>query len=514
MSRTKKFLGGVGFGYANQVLVTVVGLWLTPFLLRHIEPQGYGLWLVGMQFMAYLMLLDFGVVALLPRETALMAGRGGDDGGNAREDLAALVGQAARLTMWQTPFVALGAVALWFMIPTEWEPLRRPLGLVLAVFVVMFPLRIFHAVLQGLQDFAFIGKTQICVWLTSNAVMVALVLADYGLLALALGGIVAQVLTAPVLFYRLRTRFPDALPGRLPALPWNVARGLLTKGGWISISQISQAILVGTDIFIIGKFFGPAAVVPYVCTGKLISVLANQPQLFILAAGPGLSEMKVREPLHRVSQVCVALTHAMLIMSGAIACLVLTVNRGFINWWVGAEQYGGFWLTVLILTNMLLRHWKLTAGYTILFFGYDRHLAITALLDGLVTLAGMAVGGWLFGTLGVALGGLSGVCLISLPRNLTVLARETGTTVGGLMGSLWPWLWRFLILIVMAGMVARVWVPEGFVSIAATAVVTSAIYLVVMLPAMLRTSLSTYLPQRLSALLMRIFSVPQPSNPA
>ena len=34
MSRTRRFLGGVAFGYANQALVTLVGLWLTGTALR------------------------------------------------------------------------------------------------------------------------------------------------------------------------------------------------------------------------------------------------------------------------------------------------------------------------------------------------------------------------------------------------------------------------------------------------------------------------------------------------
>ncbi|MDQ3804559.1 MAG: hypothetical protein M3416_12090, partial [Acidobacteriota bacterium] len=80
MGRTKRFIGGVGYGYANQVVVTLTGLWLTPFLLGRVGQHDYGLWLVGAQVMAYLMLADFGVVALLPRETAFATGRAGAGG--------------------------------------------------------------------------------------------------------------------------------------------------------------------------------------------------------------------------------------------------------------------------------------------------------------------------------------------------------------------------------------------------------------------------------------------------
>ena len=42
MSRTRRFLGGVGVGYAHQVLVTAVGVFLTPFLLSRMAERSGG----------------------------------------------------------------------------------------------------------------------------------------------------------------------------------------------------------------------------------------------------------------------------------------------------------------------------------------------------------------------------------------------------------------------------------------------------------------------------------------
>ncbi len=75
VTRTHRFLGGLSLGYFYLGLVTVVGLWLTPFLLGRIGTHDYGLWLITSQILGYLMLLDLGVVALVPRETAYATGR-------------------------------------------------------------------------------------------------------------------------------------------------------------------------------------------------------------------------------------------------------------------------------------------------------------------------------------------------------------------------------------------------------------------------------------------------------
>ena len=63
-----------------------------------------------------------------------------------RRELSALELRGA----WAGTVVALAGLMLWFYLPATWDALRPPLGLVLAAFVVLFPLRILHATLRGL----------------------------------------------------------------------------------------------------------------------------------------------------------------------------------------------------------------------------------------------------------------------------------------------------------------------------------------------------------------------------
>ena len=506
MSRTDRFLSGVGFGYASQVLTTLVGLWLTPFLLHSIGQHDYGLWLVGAQLMSYLALLDLGVVALLPRETAFATGRAR---GRIEEanDLPMIIGQTVRMVIWQMPLVALAAAAAWLMLPVDWEGLRSPIGFVLLAFVLTFPLRIFGAVLHGLQDLAFLGRVQIISYLLSTALIVALVYAGWGLYALAVGWTALQLMNAVASLLRLRARFPTTLPRSLPDLVWGTARVRLHQGFWVSLSQIAQVLLNGTDILIIGKLFGPAAVVPFVCTGKLITVLANQPQMLLAAAGPALSQMKTGESRERLAQVCIALAQAVLMLSGAVVCVVLVVNQGFVGRWVGAGQYGGFWLTALLLLSMLLRHWNLTIAYTIFCFGYERRLCLTALLDGLLSVGAVLLFVRWYGLMGAPLGMILGVCLVSLPMNLSALAGESGMSVGGMVRPLAPWLARFVMLVGGALAIARVWTSDSIWLLGLTAILTATVYTAVMFPLTLRLPLGLYVRPRWFPIRTRVFRV-------
>lgn len=272
-------------------------------------------------------------------------------------------------------------------------------------------------------------------------------------------------------------------------------------------------LLNGTEILIIGKVFGPAAVVPFVITGKLIGVLANQPQMLMALAGPALSQMRMGETRERLSEVCIALSQAMLMLSGAAVCIVLAVNQGFVGRWVGARQYGGFWLTALILLSMLLRHWNLTVGYALFCFGYERRLCLTALLDGLVSVCAAFLFVRSFGLVGAPMGMIAGALLVSLPANVSAFARESDKSVVRLMQPLLPWFVRLMVLVGVTGAMARIWIPDTFLLLGLTGTVTALVYFVVMFPLTLRHPLGQYVRPRLFPIRARVFRALRANSP-
>jgi O-antigen/teichoic acid export membrane protein len=495
MTRTNRFLGGLVMTYGYQGLLVLAGFWLMPFYLGHIGQHDYGLWLVGTQLLNYLTLTDFGVVALLPLETAYATGRAGGSANAA--DLPEIIGRSARIVLYQLPIVILAAIVMWLTIPASWAELRGPLAVALLAFIVGFPLRILPAVLQGLQDLAFANGLQTVVWILSTVATVAMILAGWKLYALALGWLISQVAMTPLYAYRLWTRFPGVLPRRLPPLVWSAARTQLGKGFWVSVSQVAQLLTSNTDNLIIGRLLGPAAVVPYSFTGKLPGVLGNQASMAMHTAAPALCELKTGESRKRVFQALSALNQAMLTFSGLVFCVVVVINHWFVDWWVAArqygEQYGGIWLTLAILMCMVIRHWTTTSAYAVFCFDHQRRISLTNLCDGVVTAGACLVCTALWGVIGAPIGGMIGACLVSLPLNLLLIARDTETTLGQLIsGMLGGWFWRFVLLITGAIVVALRWSPKSLPEAGLAAASVAAIYCLVMLPNVLRAPLGIY----------------------
>jgi len=483
----------------------LTGLWMTPFLLHRIGQHDYGLWLVGLQVLTYLTLIDFGVVALLPRETAYATGRGG--GIESATDLPHIVGQTSLIVLWQTPIVAVAAAGVYIFMPAQWENLRLPLAWMLAGFVLTFPLRVFHAVLQGLQDLTFLGAITLISWAVNTALTIVLVFRGFGLSALAIGWIAGQTLASAIYFCRLKLRFPTVLPSRLPSSGWQSIRTQLTSGFWVSVAQMAQLLVTATDMLILGKVLGPAAVVPYACTGKIISVLANQPQMLMQAAAPGLCEMTTGETRGRMLSALTSLTQLMLMASAAIFSVVILVNPGFVQWWVGPNLYGGTALNLTLLAAMFFRHFNTPYAFAVLFLGHERRLSLTNLSDGAVTVVTAVLLTHAIGTIGAPLGSLAGVCLVSIPRNFRLLARETNVSFGEILWPLWPLLARTTGLWVVLLLLSTVWVPHGFQLVAAASVAVAVIYSALILPLVFRPPIRGYLAAALPPVIARRFAL-------
>ena len=504
MSRTQRFLTGFVTGYAHMVLATIAGLWLTPFFLRHLGQSTYGLWLVGTQIIAYLLLMDLGIVALLPRETAYITGR---TGRHDAPELRHLIEKTLSLACAQTPVVLAAALfALWWL-PESWAGLRTPLAVVLAVFVVSFPLRVFAAALTGLQDLAFVARTQFAAWAAGTLVNIVLVLQGFTLSALAAGWCVTQAIVIAACGLRLARMFPGAMPRRLAFSEFASVRDYVSRSMWVSVSQLAQVLLNGTDVMIIGAFLGPAAVVPYACTGKLVSVLANQPQAILQSAAPALSELRTTADRGRLFQVSAALAQATLAVSGLVACIVLAVNAGFVRWWVGPDQFSGLVLTVLLLVAMIIRHFNTTNVYALFCFGHERRLALTGLADGVITLAISAVLVSRFGLIGAPLGTTAGVVLISAPLNLAALSRETGAPRGQMIATLGPWMWRFAIVALVAGVTGARLQPASFLLLAILGGAAAVLYTVAVVAPLLRSPAGIYLRPLLTRVRTAVYSL-------
>jgi O-antigen/teichoic acid export membrane protein len=437
--------------------------------------------------------MDLGVVALLPREVAYATGASANPAA-----VASVLSKARRLILLQLPLAALlGCGVFWYL----HDPARDDgpaLGLIVLAYAVQYPLRIYPATLQGLQDLAFLGWTRTGLWLVQAIVLVVGIRAGLGMWALALGWIAQQGLLPLICWGRLRLAFPDLCAHAGPRPTPQESLQYLSRGLWVTLTRVAQVLLNGTEILLVQHLLGPAAVVIYVCSSKLVTMVAQQTYSLVLTAEPALSELRGSGDADRLVQVSAALRELMLQISGLAACVVLATNEGFVTWWVGAPRYAGQDLTLWLLTVMMVRHFTFTLGHLLYCCGYERALACLGVLDGVATI----LAGWLLipilGLAGAPIGSLLGVLSMHLPVCLYLCARDSRLPLLQLLRGHLPWLWRFAVLMLGVGLLSQVYKPSYVPSLLATGLSVCFLYAALMLPALLRSGAGPYVRPRLA----------------
>jgi hypothetical protein len=92
---------------------------------------------------------------------------------------------------------------------------------------------------------------------------------------------------------------------------------------------------------------------------------------------------------------------------------------------------------------------------------------------------------------GVALGSVAGVALVSLPANLVALRRET-VGIRAQLAALAPWAWRFVLGVAVALAVALTWQPAAVPGLVIATLASVVAYLALIWPLAWHGALSTY----------------------
>jgi O-antigen/teichoic acid export membrane protein len=502
MSRTSRVLASVSLGYVQLALSTFFGLWFVPFLLRRVGQNDFGLWAGGMPILMYVGLVDFGVLTIFQRDVAFALGKANGD--PLKMALPDAMGATRRLVLLQMPVLLVGVAIVWLCLPADWSALRIPLAIALGCLVLTFPLRIYHALLTGLQDLRFLGIVALATWALGALTSVVFVALGWRLNALAISWAMSQIATYAACLLRVRARFPAAMSSGARGLSWADASTRLRKGFWVLVSQLAVMMAGGTDLLVIAAVLGPSAVTPYSITDKLVTMANNLPLLVLAAAQPALSELRTSTPAHRLGSVVTALTRVVLLAGGLIATVVVVVNQGFVVWWIGPHEFGGHTLVLLLVADMLLGHYAAATAYTLFSFGYERLISITSVVGGALLVGATFVLTRHVGTVGAPLASIAARGLVSLPVLLLATARATGGTFLSVILPVFSWLWRIGLLIAAASLATRSWMPRTIVELAGAGAAATVVYALVMSPLALSEPLGRYTRPRFAALRQRL----------
>jgi O-antigen/teichoic acid export membrane protein len=507
MSRIRKATVTAGFGYAQFAFAIVTGLVLVPITLHYLGTRTWGLWLASGEVLGYAAMIDLGVLGVLP----WMIGEA--DGRRDRQAIRTLVTTGMFVGVLAGVGYALVGFGLWSVLPyalgltpDDRALIGPPLTLLIAAHAISYPLRVFRAVLAGMQDALFNGVLTLVQSLLTVTLTAVLLISGYGLFALAAAASLPSVIVLVAATVRVVMVTPDVMSGwKLPRVP--DVRNLLVNGAGVWLSAVGWQLLAASNAIVMTGLGHPEWVAIYSCTAKLSTLGAQLAWVLPDSGLVGLAQVAGEaqsEP--RLRGVVLMMLRLHLLLAGAGALALLALNPTFVSIWVGPALFGGLGLNALLAAGIVL--YSLVHGLitTASVLGNRVQVGVVTLINGVVQI-GLAVllGTW-WGLTGIAAAGLLAGIATAVPACIALLMPRTALTPAGLAGALvQPWLARTLPL---AGVAAAIGIFRGRLGIVASAVLGSlvlALYVWYMRPFFEGLPV----PVRVRNLLVRIRLVPE-----
>jgi O-antigen/teichoic acid export membrane protein len=455
MSRIRKAAVNAVYGYSQFAIAIVTGIVLVPLTLHHLGVRSWGLWLASGELLGYAGMVDFGILAVLP--WMLAEAHGGHD----RQRMRRLVGEGVWVGMI-VGVVYIGlALLLWRVLPSvlrltedERATLAGPLVLLVLVTGMTYPLRVFRAVLGGIQDAHFNGSLSLIQAALTATLTAILLIRGYGLYAIAVAAALPAFTVMVVSAFRVMTVAPDLLRGwGRPSVA--ALRPLVANGTGVWLGVMGWQLLAASNSLVLAFLGRPEWAVIYACTAKLSATCT---QLVWIPTDSGLVGLAQvygeRTGAERLRHLVLMMLRMHLLLSGAAACALLIINPTFVTLWVGGTLFGGVPLNMLLATGVIVYsvvHGLITTAAVL---GNRLQVGAIVLVNGLVQVPLAIVLGHRWGLAGIATAGLIAAGITVIPACVLLLRSATALGVDDLVRALLaPWGARAGVLITAATLI-------------------------------------------------------------
>lgn len=340
---------GAILNYIIIALNAILGLCYTPYMLRMLGQNEYGLYSLVASIIAYLTLLDFGFGNAIVRYTAKFIAENNH------------IKQWNMFGMFLIIYSTIGLVALiggmgmYFNVDLLFDKTMSPEDLSQAQTMMIlltinlaftFPLSIFSAIITAYENFVFQRIVNIIRIILTTLVMVLLLYVGYKAIALVVVQTIFNLLTLVINYIYCKRKLRVKI--YFKKFDWSFIKEISGYSFWIFLNAIVEKIYWGTGQFILGATIGTVAVAIF-SIGILLQQMFSQFSSAIASVLlPKITTMvSLRNDDNELSQIFLS--------TGRLQSLVLTIilsgfiifGHQFILIWAG-DDYSPTFIIALI----------------------------------------------------------------------------------------------------------------------------------------------------------------------
>ncbi len=347
---------GAALNYVIIGLNTLVGLLYTPYMLRMLGQNDYGLYSLVASVIAYLTILDFGFGNAIIRYTAKFRAE------RKQCEQWEMFGMFLIVYSVIGLIAFAGGLALYYNVDTLFDRTMtesdisqaRIMMLLLTLnLLVTFPLSIFGSIITAYENFIFQRGVNIIRIILSTAVMIALLAIGFKAIALVVVQTVFNILVLVINYLYCRRKLHIKVWfGRFN---WPFLREISLYSFWIFLNAIMDRIYWGTGQFVLGTTAGTAAVAVFSVAILLQQMYMTFSTSICSVLLPKVTAMVANEKSDKeLSDLFIRMGRFQCIVMAFVLSGFMVFGNGFINVWAGAEYHQSYLITCIFFITLFV----------------------------------------------------------------------------------------------------------------------------------------------------------------
>jgi len=356
---------GAVLNYVIIGLNTLTGLLYTPYMLKCLGQNEYGLYSLVASLIAYLTLLDFGFGSAIVRYTAKIRAT------RSKDEEWSLYGMFICGYSILGFIVALVGIILYFnidrmfdgtMTEEDLSQARIMMAMMIVNLVVTFPFSVYGSIISAYEKFVFQRVFNIIRILLTTVVLVTVLYLGYKAIALVavqtvfnLGSLLANVLYCK---YKLHIKI------RITNINWILFRDIAIFSWWNFVGAITDRIYWSTGQFVLGAVSGTIAVAVFSVAISLMSMYMSMSTSINSVLLPRVTRMALnKENDAEISNLFIRTGRLQFCIMSLILSGLIVFGQQFITLWAGSDYSESYLITILfctVLTCPLIQNVGLT----------------------------------------------------------------------------------------------------------------------------------------------------------
>lgn len=399
LSSSQQIKYGAVLSYLGIVVYILVGLLYTPWMIRVIGKDDYGLYTLAYSIVA-LFVFDFGISAAIQRFVAKYLAEG------SKEKVNHCVSLVYRLYLYIDVAIFIVLAAVFFLIPYIYRELtavqisRLEVVFVMAGLfsVVSFPFIPLNGILSAHEKFVQLKACDLLSKVLTVSINVVCLFCGGGLYALVLTNVLVGLFVITMKFFIVRRQ--TDIKVQFGYYDKREMRSLLSFSGWTTVVALCQRCIFNIAPSILGMFAGAAVIA---VLGISISLEAYT-YTFACALN-GLFLPKISRILYDKGDILplmIRVGRIQILTLGIILIGFFVVGRDFIMAWLGSGYEEAYVCTLLLITPAFLLLPADIADQTLIASGNVRYRAFVFLVMAVVNIPLSVVMTKYYGLVGLA----------------------------------------------------------------------------------------------------------------